>query len=79
MKNPFEKQDKAILIGAIAAGAALAGGLTWLLLTEDGNEKRERWKEWMEEKAKNMIAGCLSCKTGVDKDVAKGATDAVID
>jgi len=77
MKNPFEKQDKTILIGAIAAGAALAGGLTWLLLTEDGNEKKDRWKEWLEEKAKDIVAGCLSRKTGIDKDVAKDATDAV--
>lgn len=79
MKNPFEKRDKTVLIGAVVAGAALAGGLTWLLLTEDGGEKRDRWKEWLEEKAKDAIAGCLSRKTGIDKDVTKATTNVVTD
>lgn len=80
MKNPFaRKQDKTVLIGAIAAGAVLAGTLTWLLLTDDGNEKRERWQDWLEEKGKDIAANFLSAKTGVEKAISKKVAEVVAD
>jgi len=79
MKNPFAKNDNSALIGSIAAGAALAGGLAWLLLTDSGGKALESWKTALKEKGKDFVANLASDQTGVSKKITKPAVEAVVD
>lgn len=78
MKNPLKGKNKRMLIGAIAAGAAVAGGLSWLLFSEGGKALTCRIKENMKDQAKDLAASVLSEQTGVTKDVTAPAADAMI-
>ncbi|RFZ91238.1 hypothetical protein D0C36_20085 [Mucilaginibacter conchicola] len=79
MKNPLKKTNKGLLIGAIAAGAAVAGGLSWLLFTNGGKALISRTKQNMKEQAADLAASVLSEQTGVTKDVTKPAAQAIIE
>ncbi|UOE47912.1 hypothetical protein MTO98_26225 [Mucilaginibacter sp. SMC90] len=79
MKNPFEQKDSSALIDAIVAGAALAGGLVWLFLTESGGQALESWKTALKENGKDFAAELASDKTGVSKDITKPAVETVVE
>ena len=42
MKNSFIKEHKGILTGSLIAGAALAGTIVYLYVTESGSKTREK-------------------------------------
>lgn len=78
MKNPFAKQNhNGVLIGTIAAGTAVAGGLAWLLFTEKGKSVLAGITKVTQEKGKDLLAAFISDKTGVSKSITRPATDAV--
>ncbi len=79
MKNPLKKQHNGLMIGAVAAGAAVAGGLAWLLFTEKGKSILNACKAAAIENGKDLLAGFISDKTGVSRQLIKPATDVVID
>lgn len=79
MKNNFDKQNNGVLIGAIALGAAIAGGLAYFFLTESGTKLRGNLKTNLKEKGKDLAAGALTRKTGVPKDITKAAADTMLD
>lgn len=79
MKNIDEKQDKSILIGALALGAAIAGGLVYLFLTESGTNLRAMMTCAIKEKGKDMAANALTKNTGVPKDITKAAANTILD
>ncbi|QKJ29341.1 hypothetical protein HQ865_06080 [Mucilaginibacter mali] len=79
MKNTYEKQDRSLLIGAIALGAAIAGGLAYLFLTESGTTLRGKMKSAIKEKGKDVAANALTKKTGVPKNITKAAANTMLD
>lgn len=75
MKNPFEKEDNTGLIVMIAAGALVASALTYLFLTDSGNEMLESVKHRFKDKAKDLAADIISNKTGARKSTVKKVAD----
>ena len=73
MKNPFEKESHTGLIAGLIIGGAVAAGLAYLFLTEDGEEVLEGLIHEIKDMAKNMAAGIISDKTGISKPTAKKA------
>ncbi|MBL4676574.1 MAG: hypothetical protein JKY70_10280 [Mucilaginibacter sp.] len=78
MKILPERKNKSLLIGAIAAGAVVAGGLSWLLFSERAKMFTGRVKENMKDQARDLAASLLTEKTGVGKDITRPAADAII-
>ncbi len=78
MKNPFKKEDNTGLIVAVAAGAALAGVLAYLFLTESGNEVIKSVKHKLKDEAKDLASGIVSDKTGVKKKTVKKVADHIV-
>lgn len=79
MKNLFEKQENSGLIALVAIGAAAAGVLAYLYLTEGGGEVRSTVKQKLKDMAKDLASGVISDKTGIGKDTVRKAADQVAD
>jgi len=77
MKNPFEKEKHTGLIGGLLIGGVVAAGLAYLFLTEDGERVLESIKHKVKDMAKDLAAGVISDKTGLEKSTVKKAEDAV--
>jgi hypothetical protein len=77
MKNPFEKESHKGLIAGIAIGGLVAAGLAYLFFTEDGEETLAGLKHKLKDMAKDVGAGLISDRTGVDKTTVKKAEDIV--
>lgn len=75
MKTP----NKTVLIGAIAAGAAVAGILSWLFLTEDGKEILDTLKSAVIEKGEDLFTNTISGKNNVNNDNSRTTTDSLVD
>ena len=78
MKNPFKKEDHAVLFVVIGLTAAVAGAVAYLYLTEKGNNTRKSLKKKMREIAKDAAAKVISKKTGISKKSVKKAADVVV-
>jgi predicted RNase H-related nuclease YkuK (DUF458 family) len=78
MKNPFEKEDHTGVIVAAAIGAAAAGTLAWLFLTESGNDVIQSIRHKLKDEAKNIAADLISHKTGVRKRTVKKVADHIV-
>ena len=77
MKNPFEKEKNTGLIGGLLIGGVVAAGLAYLFLTEDGERVLESIKHKVKDMAKDLAAGVISDKTGLEKSTVKTAEDVV--
>lgn len=77
MKNPFEKKTNTRLIGGIAIGGLVAAGLAYLFFTEEGEEALAGLQHKLKDIGKDIAAGVLSDKTGIDKSTVKKAEDVV--
>ena len=75
MKNPFEKDDHSGLIIAVAAGALVAGVLTYLFLTDSGHDVIRSVKHKFKDEAKELAADIVSKKSGLKKKTLKKAAD----
>jgi len=78
MKNPFEKKDHSTLIAAVVIGGIVTAALTYLLLTETGDEIFAKIKLKVKDTAKDLASGIISDKTGISKKTVKSAANAVI-
>jgi gas vesicle protein len=78
MNDPFEKKDNTGLILTIAIGAAVAAGLAYLFMTEDGGEALEKLKRQAKDGLKDMAAGIISDKTNISKKTVKKVADHVV-
>jgi hypothetical protein len=78
MKNPFQKENNNGLIAAIVIGSVSAAALTYLFLTEDGEETLKGLKHKFKEATKDMIAGIVSDKTGISKNTVKKVADIAV-
>lgn len=67
MKNPFEKDNKTILIVAAAIVSAAAGAIAFLFLTEKGINARKVLKKKIKSMAKNAAVDAVSKKTKIKK------------
>jgi len=79
MKNPFEKELHTGLIAGIVIGGVVAAGLAFLFFTEDGEETLAGLKHKLKDIGKDIAAGVLSDKTGINKTAVKKAGDVVAD
>ena len=70
MKNPFQKKDHSGLIAGITAGAAVAIGLGWLLLTDSGSESRRQRTRKIKEALGDAVADLIDKKTILPKKAA---------
>jgi gas vesicle protein len=89
MKNLFEKQNNnAALIALGIAGAAAAGALAYLYLTDNGSNTREKISDTVStevdklaktftETFKDLAAGFISDTTNVSKKAVKSVADHV--
>ena len=78
MKNPLEKEDHTGVIVAAAIGAAVAGTLAWLFLTESGNDVIQSIRHKLKDDAKNIASDLISHKTGVRKRTVKKVADHIV-
>lgn len=89
MKNPFEKHNNnALLIALGITGAAAAGAIAYLYLTDSGNNTRDKISETVsieidkltktfKDSLKDIAAGVVSAKTPLSKQTARGIADYV--
>jgi hypothetical protein len=86
MKNPFVKQNNTTLIALGVTGAAAAGAIAYLYLTESGHTTRGKisnnlsdgWGklgETLKDTFNGILAGVISDKTPVSKKTAKAVID----
>lgn len=79
MKNPFEKESHTGLIAGLLIGGVVAAGLAYLFFTEDGEETLTGLKHKLKDMGKDIAAGMLSDKTGINKSTVKKAEDVVVE
>lgn len=79
MKNPFQKESHTGLIAGLVIGGVVAAGLTYLFFTEDGEETLAGLKHKLKDIGKDIAAGLVSDKTGINKSTVKKAEDAVVE
>ena len=77
MKNPLDNEKNTRLIGGLLIGGVVAAGLAYLFLTEDGERVLESIKHKVKDMAKDLAAGVISDKTGLEKTRFKKAMDVV--
>jgi len=77
MENPFNKNHNTAIAITLAAGAATAGSLAYLYLTENGAATRRSVWHKVKDEAKNLAAGIISNKTGIRKHLVKKVADHV--
>ena len=75
MKNSFIKEHKGILTGSLIAGAALAGTIVYLYVTESGSKTRENFIHKVKDIAKDTVASYVSGKTRISKETLKKVAD----
>ncbi|MGF7081579.1 hypothetical protein [Mucilaginibacter sp. UYCu711] len=89
MKNPFVKQNNTALIALGITGAAAAGAIAYLYLTDSGNTTRnkisdtisgeiDKLAETFKNSFKDLAAGIVSDKTHVSKKTVKAVADRVV-
>ena len=79
MKNPFEKESHTGLIAGLIIGGLVAAGLAYLFFTEDGEETLAGLKHKLKDIGKDIAAGVLSDKTGIDNKTVKKVEDVVVE
>jgi len=89
MKNPFKKQrNHTALIALGVTGAAAAGAIAYLYLTDNGTETRNKISDSLSEtidkighslkdEIKNLASAFISHKTGISKKTVKTVADHV--
>lgn len=88
MKNPFKKQNNTPMIVLGVTGAAAAGALAYLYLTDSGSNTRNKLSEslcetmdkishGLKDEFKNIASGFISDKIGVSKKTVKTVADHV--
>ncbi|HEY9534580.1 MAG TPA: YtxH domain-containing protein [Mucilaginibacter sp.] len=88
MKNPFKKQNNTALIALGVTGAAAAGAIAYLYLTDSGNNTRNKISDSVSEtidkishslkdEFKNIASAFISKKAGVSKRTVKAVADHV--
>jgi hypothetical protein len=75
MKNPFEKDNKTILIVAAAFVSVAAGALAFLFLTEKGTDARKDLKKKLKSMAKNGAADAIIKKAKIKKKAIEAVAD----
>lgn len=89
MKNPFVKQNNTALIALGITGAAAAGAIAYLYLTDSGNNTRnkisdtisgeiDKLAETFKNSFKDLAAGIVSDKTHVSKKTVKAVADHLV-
>ena len=64
-------------MAVVAIGAATAGVLAYLYLTEGGSEVRSTVKQKLKDLAKDLASGVISDKTGIGKKTVRKAANRV--
>ncbi|HWZ35715.1 MAG TPA: hypothetical protein VNW51_06115 [Mucilaginibacter sp.] len=87
MKNPFKKKrNNTALIALGVTGAAAAGAIAYLYLTDGGNNARNKMSDSLshnfdrvchslKDEFKNFAAAFISAKTGISKRAEKTVAD----
>jgi gas vesicle protein len=89
MKNPFVKQNNTALIALGITGAAAAGAIAYLYLTESGSNTRNKLSDSVsseidkltktfKDSFKDLAASIISNKTNVSKKTVKAVADHVV-
>ncbi len=89
MKNPFVKQNNTALIALGITGAAAAGAIAYLYLTDSGNNTRNKISDTIsgeidklantfKNSFKDLASGIVSDKTNVSKKTVRAVADHVV-
>jgi gas vesicle protein len=89
MKNPFVKQNNTALIALGITGAAVAGTIAYLYLTESGNSTRNKISDTLNDEIdklaktfkdsfKDLAAGIISDKTNFSKKAVRVVANHVV-
>lgn len=89
MKNPFVKQNNAALIALGITGAAVAGAIAYLYLTDSGNNTRNKISDTLSDEIdklaktfkdsfKDVTASMISDKTNISKNTVRAVADHVV-
>lgn len=89
MKNPFVKQNNAALIALGITGAAVAGAIAYLYLTDSGDKTRNKITDALSDEIdklaktfkdsfKDVTASMISDKTHVAKKTVRAVADHVV-
>jgi gas vesicle protein len=89
MKNPFVKQNNTALIALGITGAAAAGAIAYLYLTDSGNTTRNKISDTIsgeidklaktfKDSFKDLASGIISNKTNVSKKTVRAVADHVV-
>ncbi|MDB5117376.1 MAG: hypothetical protein JWQ79_2868 [Mucilaginibacter sp.] len=79
MGKLFEKENNSGLIAALIIGGVAAAALSYLFLTEDGEEILAGLKHKVKDMAKDLGAEIVSGKTGISKKSVKKAVAVVVE
>ncbi|WP_214072338.1 YtxH domain-containing protein [Mucilaginibacter sp. dw_454] len=88
MKNPFERKNNTALIALGVTGAAAAGAIAYLYLTDSGHNTRNKISDsladtidkishGLKDEFKNIVSGFISDKTNISKKTVKAVADHV--
>ena len=77
MKNPFVQENNNGFIVAAILGSIAVGTLTYLFLTDNGADARDKLKKKAKRKAKEIVAEVVSKKTGASKKAVKAVANHV--
>jgi hypothetical protein len=86
MKNPFERKNNTALIALGVTGAAAAGAIAYLYLTDSGHSTRNKISDTLadtidkishglKDEFKNIVSGFISDKTNISKKRVKAVAD----
>ena len=78
MKNLLEKKSNTGVVISVAFTAVAAGTVAYLYLTKSGENTRTSVRHKLKDRAKDLVSGAISKKTGISKETLRKVADFIV-